>query len=156
MPAPTFTLYDQGSENVKPRMVNLGAYLHRYRILVVFYDGQEGPESDPTLLLLRRFHAALEDAGVVVFGVSTALPQENRNRSTQPFPFRLLSDVTPFEPKSVHRTWGRLAPPAAPGEPPGTIPGAFVIDRAGRVAWEGNHPKPDESPDTLVSRLLRG
>lgn len=154
-PAPPFQLYEQGTADAKPRLVNLDAYLHRHRIVIAFYDGQKGPEADPILRQLREFQPALKRENIIVFGVSTALPQENRNNSSQPFPFRLLSDVTATKKDSVHRIWGRFVAPESTGEPPGTKPGVFIIDRAGLVAWEGDAPKPDDSPQTVVSRLLR-
>ncbi len=151
-PAPSFTLYDQEST-----LVNLEAFLHRHRIAIVFYDGSKGPESNPVLMELREFHPALKRENVIVLGVSTALPQENRNNSSQPFPFPLLTDAAPLEENSVHRTWNRLLEPASPDMPPKTKPGVFVIDRQGLVAWDGEFPKPESDGGAeIVARLLGG
>lgn len=154
-PAPAFQLYDQGGDGIKPRVVNLESYLHRHRIVLAFYDGQKGPEADPLLRELRTFHRLLQDEGIIVFGISTALPQENRRNSTSPFPFKLLSDVTATAKNSVHRTWGRFKEPPSIDQPAGTKPGVFLIDRKGLVTWDGDHPKPDSDPDTFVARLLQ-
>ncbi len=154
-PAPSFQLYEQGSTEKKSRIVNLEAFLHRHRIVIAFFDGQKGPEADPVLQNLRDFYPALKAEGIIVLGIPTALPQENRNNSSQPFPFSLLSDVTATATQSVHRTWGRFVEPSSLDKPTGTKPGVFVIDRAGLVAWEGEFPQPDPSPETIVARLLK-
>ena len=148
--APSFQLYDQNSTLVK-----LDAYLHRHRVVLVFYDGQAGPDESPVLQELRKFHPALEQEGVVVFGVSTALPQENRNNSAQPWPFALLSDAVAADRNSVHSVWGRLIPPPSLDRPAGTKPGVFLIDRRGQVPWKGDLPQPEAETRTLISRLLR-
>ncbi|MEZ6128310.1 MAG: redoxin domain-containing protein [Planctomycetaceae bacterium] len=151
MAAPAFQLYDQEST-----LVNLESFLHRHQVVLVFFDGQAGPESSRVLTQLREFHPALKREGIIVLGVSTALPQEIRNNSAQPFPFPILSDAAATDPKSVHQVWGRYIAPESLDKPAGTIPGVFLIDRAGLVAWEGRFPKPEADPDRIVSRLLSG
>ncbi|MEQ9406954.1 MAG: redoxin domain-containing protein [Fuerstiella sp.] len=149
VPAPSFQLYDQES-----RLVQLQAFLHRHTIVLAFFDGQKGPEADPALVQLRQFYPALKRERIIVLGVSTALPQEIRNSSSQPFPFPLLSDVAATDRSSVHRVWGRIIEPATLDQPAGTEPGVFVIDRTGLVAWEDGFPMPENSPETIASRLL--
>lgn len=148
-PAPLFQLYDQQST-----IVNLDAYLHRHRIVIVFFDGQAGPESNETLVTLRDFYQALQAESIIVLGVSTALPQEIRNNSIQPFPFPILSDVAATARESAHRKWGRFIEPASLDRPAGTQPGVFLIDRAGLVAWEGQYPRPEANTSSIVARLL--
>ena len=150
-PAPPFKLYDQSSE-----LVNLDAFLHRHTIVLVFFDGTAGPESDRNLTELRRFYPALKREGIVAFGVSTALPQENRRNSSQPFPFPLLSDADAVSKQSVHRKWGTFVKPPSLDKPAGTHPGLFLIDRAGLVRWnvDTNQPIPEENTDGIVARLL--
>ena len=151
-PAPAFTLYDQEST-----LVNLEAFLHRHRIAVVFFDGSKGPEASAVLTELRSFYPALKRESVIVLGVSTALPQENRNNSSQPFPFPLLTDAVPLDKNSVHRRWNRLLEPSSADKPAGTKPGVFVIDRKGLVAWDGEFPKPEADGGAgIVARLLGG
>jgi peroxiredoxin len=150
-PAPAFQLYDQEST-----LVNLESFLHRHQIVLVFFDGQTGPESSSVLTQLRDFHPALKREGIILLGVSTALPQQIRNNSLQPFPFALLSDVNAIQADSVHRQWGRFVPPPANDQPAGTLPGVFVIDRSGLVAWEGDAPKPEAQPDRILNTLLSG
>ena len=152
-PAPAFHLYDQQKPQ---RLVKLDAFLHRHTIVVVFYDGKAGPEADPVLVQLREFYPALKRERVIVLGVSTALPQENRNNSSQPFPFPLLSDVAATDPESVHRVWGRFIEPESLDKPAGTKPAVFIIDRAGNVAWDGKFPKPESDRDSVIPRLLKG
>lgn len=148
--APSFQLYDQESTLVK-----LDAFLHRHRIVIVFYDGQAGPDADETLGKLREFHSALKKEGVVILGVSTALPQENRNNSESVYPFPLLSDAVATDQNSVHSAWGRLIPPATLDRPAGTKPGVFIIDRSGQVPWQGDFPNPENDLASLIPRLLK-
>ena len=148
-PPPSMQLYDQESTLVK-----LEAFLHRHRIVVVFYDGQAGPESDESLVQLRQFYPALKNESIIVLGVSTALPQENRNNSGQPFPFPLLTDAVASSANSVHKAWGRFIEPPTLDKPAGTKPGVFLIDRSGLVPWEGDYPAPLASTESLISRLL--
>lgn len=151
-PAPAFKLYDQSST-----LVNLNAFLHRHSIVLVFFDGVAGPESDSNLVELRRFYPALKREGFVAFGVSTALPQENRRNCSQPFPFPLLSDADAISKKSVHRTWGRFIKPKSLDKPAGTRPGLFLIDRTGLVRWnlDTNVPAPEAATEGIVARLLK-
>ena len=148
-PAPVFQLYDQNST-----LVNLEAYLHRHRIVIVFFDGQAGPETNETLAALREFHGALEAENIIVLGVSTALPQEIRNNSSQPFPFPILSDVAATSTESAHRKWGRFIEPLSLDKPAGTQPGVFLIDRMGLVPWQGAYPRPETDTSSIVARLL--
>ena len=149
-PAPAFQLHDQDS-----RIVNLEAFLHRHQIVLVFFDGDAGPDADPVLRELREFHPALDSQGVIVVAVSTTLPQQNR-KVEQPFPFPLLSDVLALDGNSAHRKWGRLIEPNTIDQPPRTDPAVFVIDRAGLVEYEGNAPKPVTDPTKVVAELLSG
>ena len=150
-PAPVFQLYDQDST-----IVNLEAYLHRHRIVIVFFDGQAGPEANETLVTLRDFHPALQAENIIVLGVSTALPQEIRNNSSQPFPFAILADPAATASESAHRKWGRFIEPASLDKPAGTQPGVFLIDRTGLVPWEGQYPRPERNGSSIVTRLLDG
>ena len=148
-PAPVFQLYDQNST-----IVNLEAYLHRHRIVIVFFNGQAGPETNETLVALRDFHQALEAENIIVLGVSTALPQEIRNNSSRPFPFPILSDPAATAFESAHRKWGRFIEPTSLDKPAGTKSGVFLIDRAGLVPWEGQYPRPESNGSSIVARLL--
>ncbi|MDG1894506.1 MAG: redoxin domain-containing protein [Fuerstiella sp.] len=148
-PAPVFQLYDQNST-----IVNLEAYLHRHRIVIVFFDGQAGPETNETLVTLREFHQALQAENIIVLGVSTALPQEIRNNSSQPFPFPILSDPAATAANSAHRKWGCFIEPPSLDKPPGTEPGVFLIDRSGLVPWLGQYPRPEPNDSSIVARLL--
>jgi len=141
------------------RFVKLEAYLGRHRVLLVFYDRDAGAEGNPVLVRLRRDYERLEAAGVKVFGVSTAIPQENRppiegrpyrtdNQPREAFPFPLLTDVSPA--CAVHRQWGRFD--AARSKP---LPGVFLIDRTGSVACSEGVPRPLADPPATIDNLLR-
>ncbi|MEZ6061804.1 MAG: redoxin domain-containing protein [Planctomycetaceae bacterium] len=149
-PAPSFKLHNQDS-----KLVPLDLYLDRHRVVLVFFDGTAGPEANGVLTELRDFHEALKREGVVVFGVSAELPQNIRRSLTQPMPFELLSDVKAADPDSVHRRWGCLREPSD-GQPAGTIPAVFLIDRSGLVAWKGDRPLPLADTSNLVTDLLSG
>ena len=139
------------------RLVRLGGFLGRHRVIVLFFDGEVGADKDTELLRLRARFDELKAHDVKVLAVSTALPQENRAAMTTeragPFPFPLVSD---FDPTSldgalrIHRQWGRLD--AKTGTP---LPGAFAIDRKGQVLFAGDSPKPMENVDRAVESAIR-
>lgn len=143
-PAPAFELYDQNS-----RLVKLEAYLHRHIIVLVFFSGTERPDENRTLLQLREFHSTLKENGVIVIAVSNALPQQIRNGSEKPFPFPILSDVTPERPGSPCQLWGRSTAN-------GISPGVFLIDRSGLVSWSDDRPSPVGDSGQLIRRLVAG
>lgn len=149
--APAFRLYDQNSE-----LVNLTAYLNRHKIVLVFFDGQKSPLQNAAMNALLKNRQLLETADYRVFGISTALPQQNRAVVAEDFPFALLSDPAAIQPDSAHRAWGCLRPPDAKNPKASTIPNVFVIDRLGRVNWEGKLPSPIDPTDNFVQRLLDG
>lgn len=149
-----FSLPDQ---NKPTRYINLRAYLGRHHVILVFFDGAQGAETDPVLLRLRRDHDELNRRGVKVFGVSTNLPQKNRPPKTpahklpgqprEPFPFPLLSDL---EASRVHKLWGRYD--AASKSP---LTGTFHIDAAGNVRCDGRKPLPVDDPDAVIDTLIQ-
>jgi len=149
-PAPSFELYDQDN-----RIVRLGTYLGRHTIVLVFYDKRDGADRDPSLRKLRENSARLKQESVIILGLSTALPQENRKRieergKTEPdfeLPFPLLTDIPPV--CSVHRQWGRFDETVEI-----SLQGVFHIDRAGNVDWAGRFPKPVSDVDQLLNSLI--
>lgn len=147
--APAFRLFDQNSE-----LVNLSAFLNRHRLIVAFFDGRTSPADDSVVQLLVENSEELLAADYQVFLVSMALPQENRARVGDDFPFALLSDPAAIDSNSAHRMWGCLRPPDARIQQPTTIPKLFVVDRLGRVAWDGQHPSAEQTHDDFVARLL--
>jgi peroxiredoxin len=99
--APTFELYDQQSHLVK-----LSGFVGRHPIVLIFFDGRQPPENDRSLVMFRDFYPSLRTSGVIVLGVSSALPQQIRRKSVQPFPFPILADVTAGQPGSASLIWG--------------------------------------------------
>ncbi|MEK6258133.1 MAG: redoxin domain-containing protein [Planctomycetota bacterium] len=139
------------------RLVRLGGFLGRHRVIVLFFDGEAGVDKDTELLRLRDRYAELKAHDVKVIAVSTALPQENRAAMTAdragPFPFPLVSDFDPTSPEGalrIHRRWGRID--AQTGKP---LTGAFAIDRKGQVLFAGDSPKPMENVDRAVESSIR-
>lgn len=151
--APGFVLFDH---HKPPQSVRLEGYLGRHEILLVFFDGETGFDRDPVLRRLLAQRDELRSSGLVVLAVSTALPQENRKiigqlveadmwEPDRPLPFRVLSDVD----YRVHEDWGRWDT-----EQQRTRPAAFIIDRAGNVAWSDGGPKPLTDVDRLLDERL--
>jgi peroxiredoxin len=139
------------------RLVRLGGFLGRHRVIVLFFDGEVGADNDTELLRLRERFEELKAHDVKVIAVSTALPQENRAAMAAeragPFPFPLVSDFDSTSPDGalrIHRRWGRID--AQTGKP---LPGAFAIDRRGQVQFAGDSPKPMENIDRAVERLIQ-
>ena len=139
------------------RLVRLGGFLGRHRVIVLFFDGEAGADKDTELLRLRDHFVELKAHDVKVIAVSTALPQENRAAMTAnragPFPFPLVSDFNPTSLDGalrIHRRWGRLD--AQTGKP---LTGAFAIDRKGQVLFVGDLPKPMENIDRAVESVIR-
>ena len=139
------------------RLVRLGGFLGRHRVIVLFFDGEVGADKDTELLRLRERFDELKAHDVKVIGVSTALPQENRAAMTAdragPFPFPLVSDFDPTSPDGalrIHRRWGRID--ASTGKP---LTGAFAIDRKGQVLFAGDSPQPMENVDRAVESVLQ-
>jgi peroxiredoxin len=128
------------------QMFRLDRYLHRHRVLVVFYSAELTAAEDPALTAVREQFDALDRQDVKVVGVSTALPQENR-AAMQPlgeFPFPLISDVN----LAIHRAWGRLD--STTQQP---LPGVFLIDRKGTVPGLAGTPQPAENVTVLLQEL---
>lgn len=149
--APAFRLYDQNSE-----LVNLSAYLNRHKVILVFFNGNKSPLEDSVMKSVFENWQQLATSDYQVFGISTALPQHNRAAVADDFPFSLLSDPAAVQPDSAHRTWGCLQVPNSQNPEASTIPKVFVIDRLGRVNWEGKYPAAVNSSDDFAQRLLNG
>ncbi|MDZ4685459.1 MAG: redoxin domain-containing protein [Planctomycetaceae bacterium] len=130
------------------QMFRLDRYLHRHRILLVFFSAELTAAGDPHLTAVRERFDALSRHDVKVVGVSTALPQENR-AAMEPlgeFPFPLISDVN----LGIHRVWGRLD-----GVTERPIPGVFLIDRKGTVSSLGQSPQPVDDLAALLEELTQ-
>ena len=126
-PAPLFQLFDDQSKTVR-----LARYIGRHKLVVVFFDGRNGPDRSPLLLDLKQAYPQLHKAGAIVLAVSEATPYANREgmeRLEERFPFPLLSDPD-FR---VHEQWQ-----AFDSEAGRTRPAIFVIDRSGRILSRQN------------------
>jgi peroxiredoxin len=137
--APLFKLEDQHSQ-----IVRLQAYVGRHKLLIVFYDGSQGPERSALLTLLRNRFPDLEATGTIVLAISAARPSQNRYglnlerrqasggnpgasaaEGELRYRFPVLSDVRDYE---VHRQYGAYDEQAhQPRE------AVFVVDRAGLI-----------------------
>lgn len=121
-PAPPLKLFDDQSQ-----LVRLERYIGRHKLVVVFFDGRNGPDHSPLLLELKQQFSQLHQAGAIVLAVSEATPFANRQgieRFEERFPFPLLSDPD----FGVHERWQAFDTGAGR-----TRQAIFVIDRAGRI-----------------------
>jgi peroxiredoxin len=150
-PAPNFEALDADNH-----LVRLSAWLGRHRIIVMFFDGDRGADSDPDLLRLRDHYSQLQAHDVKVVAVTVAIPQVNRaamERAGGVFPFPLVSDVDPQSPEGtlrIHRHWGRLD--EVRNKP---LPGVFLIDRKGQVAYVGSIPKPYDNAEQIIDSIVK-
>lgn len=139
-PAPLFEAVNEQNE-----MFRLQTYLGRHRIIVVFYDGDAGANHSRELAELTKRADELKRLDVKAVGVSRSLALANRTALKQlgDFPGQLLSDVDGM----IHQRWGRNGPDGR------TIPGLFLIDRKGQVAYFGGQPRSYDSVDELWKDL---
>jgi peroxiredoxin len=144
--APLFELYNQRKP---PQLTWLKSFLGRHWIVLVFFDEETGLAGDPNLVWLREHAAALRNENVKVFVISTALPQTHRKLleelldEEEPVPFQLLTDLD----GSAHQQYGLYDPIKQQYST-----GVFLIDRAGNLPWNREHPLPLESPSADLAR----
>lgn len=146
--APRFELYDQ-----KSQLVKFERYLGRTRIVLIFFDGEQGADNDPWLPQLRDHFDQLKAARIQVVGVGFASPYANRQAAerTVPFPFPICSDIGHDRPAPAHTAWGLFDP-----EQQVFRTGMFLIDRSGMVETERGRPRPTDDPAKAVVELIAG
>lgn len=144
-PAPHFQLEDTHS-----RMVRLKSYLGRSKLLIVFFDGSQGPDHSELLARLVDKFAEIRATRAVVLAISAARPSQNRygahlehlkidasgaaaEQEELRYPFPLLSDILDY---AVHRRYEAFD--EGTGKPREAV---FVVDRAGLIQYA--HMGPD-------------
>lgn len=129
-PAPLFVLYDEHSE-----LVRLARSYGRQKMLIVFFDGRQGPDRSELLQSLRRDFGKIHEAGALVLAISAARPAEHRAGIERDgkFPFPMLSDLD----YQVHTQWG--AYDSQTDKPREAV---FIVDRAGLIRH--THLGPDQ------------
>ena len=162
-PAPLFELYDQHSQ-----IVRLAAYLGRHKLLIVFFDGSQGPDHSLLLARLQAAYQELARTGAKVLAISAARPSQNRygaklehrSGAAAPagelkFPFPLLSDVpvagregAPIVEFPRHRDYGAFDEQS--GQPREAV---FVVDRSGVIRYTHLGPDGLQAPDDWVHEL---
>jgi peroxiredoxin len=148
-PAPTFQLLDQNG-----RQANLQSYLHRHRIVLVFFDSSKGLESDPLMRRIREFAPAIKRTGVKLLAVSLPFTPEFKSQAEN-FPFPVLHDTQSGYPDSSSVKWGTAILPSK-GAVADIRPAMFVIEQTGLVEWNGERPKPVDNPELFLTRLISG
>lgn len=141
--APSFVALDLDN-----KLFKLDRYIGRHEILVIFFDGELGADRDPMLQQVRERFAEIKSRGTQVVAISAALPQQNRQavERSGKFPFALLSDPEYL----IHRMWG-----CYDDDQQHSRPASFLIDRAGRVAWAGQAPRPEANLDQILPPNLK-
>lgn len=146
------------------RELRLQAMLGRHTILLVFFDGNVPVTEEPLLALLRERHAELRARNVEVLAVSDApigrykadLRAAAERGLPDSVPFRLLTDMRDAPGRilvqgEAHEEWG--IPELLRRR---SLPIVFLIDRAGRVVYFRDRPKPLDDPVSAIDRLARG
>ncbi|MCA9011720.1 MAG: redoxin domain-containing protein, partial [Planctomycetaceae bacterium] len=75
-PAPAFQLIDQNG-----RPAQLEGYLHRHRIVLVFFNASHGVNGDPLMRRIREFAPAIKRTGVRLIAVSLPLRPEFKSEA---------------------------------------------------------------------------
>jgi peroxiredoxin len=148
-PAPPFQLIDQNG-----RPSQLEGYLHRHRIVLVFFDASHGINGDPLMRRIRDFAPAIKRAGVRLIAVSLPLRPEFKPEAEN-FPFPVLHDTRSGQLDSSSVLWGTAVLPAK-GAVADIRPAVFVIEHTGLVEFEGDKPKPIRDPELLLTQLISG
>lgn len=148
-PAPVFQLIDQNG-----RPSQLEGYLHRHRILLVFFDGSKGLNGDPLMRRIREFAPAIKRTGVKLIAISTPLKPDYKAEAEN-FPFPVLHDTWSGQPGSSSVKWGTAILPDS-GAVADIRPAMFLIDQSGLVPFEGDFPKEVAEPDAFLTQLISG
>ncbi|MEJ7590855.1 MAG: redoxin domain-containing protein [Planctomycetaceae bacterium] len=148
-PAPTFQLLDQNG-----RQSNLQSYLHRHRIVLVFFDARQGLDGDPLMRRIREFAQAIKRTGIKLIAVSTPLIPEFKSQA-ESFPFPVLHDTRSGYPDSSSVKWGTAILPSK-GAVADIRSAMFVIEQTGLVEWDGDKPIPVDDPELFLTQLISG
>ncbi|MHC4877233.1 MAG: redoxin domain-containing protein [Planctomycetota bacterium] len=144
-PAPSFEATET-TETDSSGFFRLERYLGRQALLLVFFDGEAGAEASETLQHLRSHADQIDERGIMVVGVSSALPQQNEKLDF-PDSFRFVTDLPPIW--AAHRRWNCFDESA---EQP--VSNVFFVDRAGNVPVEDGLPVPLENSSAEIDRVL--
>ena len=148
-PAPTFQLLDQNG-----RQANLQSYLHRHRIVLVFFDSSHGLNGDPLMRRIREFAPAIKRTGIRLIAISTPMTPEFKSQAEN-FPFPVLHDTRSGYPDSSSVMWGTAILPSTKSVAD-IRPAIFVIEQTGLVEWDGNKPKPIADSELFLTQLISG
>ncbi len=144
-PAPLFTLHN---DQKPPRITKLKGYIGRHKIVLVFFDPKQGLAENPVLVWLRTHADALRRQDVEVFAISPALPQAHRKmladwlHENERRPFQMLSDIFGTAQQLYGKPGGQ-----SQRDPLTPLEAVFLIDRAGNLRWNKQHPIP--LPDAI-------
>ncbi|MCC6185975.1 MAG: thioredoxin-dependent thiol peroxidase [Chitinophagaceae bacterium] len=124
--APDFAAIDQNGQPVSLKM-----YIGK-RVLLYFYPKDDTPGCTAQACNLRDNFAALQDAGIVVLGVSVDDEKKHKKFETKyQLPFTLVADTD----KTIVAAYGLWAEKKFMGKTyMGTSRTSFLIDEAGKIA----------------------
>ncbi|HEV8267754.1 MAG TPA: thioredoxin-dependent thiol peroxidase, partial [Thermoanaerobaculia bacterium] len=124
-PAPAFTLPARSGKSI-----SLSDYAGKNDVLVYFYPKDDTPGCTKEACSLRDSWKQLQDAGIVVLGVSRDdQASHNAFASKYNLPFELLSDPD----HSVHESYGAWGPNPNPAWGVGVLRKSFLIGKDGKV-----------------------
>ena len=146
-PAPAFQLIDQNG-----RPAQLEGYLHRHRIVLVFFDASQGVDGDPLMRKIREFAPAIKRTGVKLIAVSLPLRPEFKPQAEN-FPFPVLHDTRSGQQGSCSVLWGTAILPMTTAVAD-IRPAVFVIERTGLVEFDGDKPKPVNDAESFLTQLI--
>lgn len=143
--APSFEATET-TETDRSGFFRLERYLGRQALILVFFDGAAGADESVTLQHLRSHADQIDARGIMIVGVSSALPQQNEKLDF-PDSFRFVTDLPPIW--AAHRRWNCFD--EATERP---IEKIFFIDRAGNVTVDDGLPVPLENDASAIDRVL--
>lgn len=150
--APRFMVADQHRHVVK-----FERFLGRQRVVLLFFDAQQGAHQDPRLLALAEHADQLKRSGIEIVAISDATPYANleagKKRGSD-FPFPLLTDIDLRIPATspVHRLYGLYDERKEV-----SLNGMFLVARDGTVPVGPNgKPLPVADESETLRQLIAG
>ncbi len=150
--APRFELIDHNRHLVK-----FERFLGRQRVVVIFFDAEQGADKDPRVRPLVDHFDKIKQAGIEIIAISTAPfyanEQAEKNMPQMECPFPLLTDIVNRNPIAwpTHRLWG-----AYNEEQDTPIPGLYLVARDGTIEiGPDGKPIPIADEAAVIAKLIQ-